>query len=683
MIEVVHINCVNVSTNNVETLYVTSSEDYIANGVAYYPRLANMLDFSQTLFDNGTTAGGISIGLGTIVVNNSDGALDKYRTYGFDGQAINVYKPEDKYTTTSQTNLFFSGVVAYVEFGWSQITFYIKSRLEVLNVPMQTNTFAGTNSGLGGDGGLEGGSELAGKTKPQLFGRCSCVSGAPINDFYLMYAFNYDRFGNPAPISKVYNVFVKGIRYLSDGNDYVDEAALIAAISGLTGPPAGRYSTCLAKGIIALGSTALDGEVVADVADADESGCSAAQVVSRILQTNTDLVAGVDYQAAELLALDSFNACCVGIAISDGTTIADAINQILDSIGAWYMPDSYGVFRFGVVDLPSVLKAMGKRPLCTITKAQWADDIERIAVADQSQNIPAQSIQLQHTKNWAVQDAGSLAAAVDLTDLRFFTDEYRTSVATNQSVLLLHPLAPTLSYNTLLNEGVRLYIANGSFTVDVATAGNGWTYTSGAGATYSIGSGAIQMTAGSSTYSKIAQSLVPGVSLYAGPILIGFTVKAGYLVRVLLDSLLLGNMLTATYPVGGIQLTDTPVVLQVADSSVQLILSFTTPTATTGSQAMVGSIWLQTIQSTKTPDDEAARRLAVQSAYQERFTLTVPTQFYKQYNISVGELVTLQDDSRFDLQNGRDYLVIGVDPTNSDYNVKLDVWYAEQLQVVT
>lgn len=675
--EVVHISCFNKTTESLETLRVTSATHFVAGGFSYYPCIDEMFDFSQSLFSRGTTAGEISVGVGTLVLNNSEGILDSYREYGFDGRLIEVYKPSGADAgELDQSDLFFSGVIAYAEFGWDKVTFYIKNRLEELNVPMQPETLAGTNSGLGAAGGYEGGEQQKGRTKPQIFGRCSSVEGTPVNDFFLIYAFNYDHQGEMKPLHSIYNVYVKGIRYIYNAN-YTSLESLRTADLTVLGP--GYFVTCMAKGVIRLSSTPADnGAVVADVADAPDAACTAAQVAKRILDTNTDYIAGQDYDSAELLALDSVNTCPVGIAVSDDITIADALNQVLDSIGCWYIPDASGLFRFGYLSAVPDLLAMGQLPVATITRAQWDDTIERISVADDGKNIPAHSVEILHTKNWHVQQSGGLADAVEPHMREFFTKEYRKATVKDDATLTAHPLAPMLSYATLLNTGVYLHLRNGNFTVNVESVGNGWTYVPGKDGSQYANSGILTINTESEDLGYISQTFTLGSSVFNGDVEFVFTVKQGSraTVTITVDSV---DVLVKNCPETANATVDEifviPVSTLLADSGDLVTIKISSYELNSSTELC--SVFFRMVQQGKSPLVEAARRLRIQSSFQERYALTVPLQFYKDNGIAIGKLVILQDDTRFGLEEGKEFIVIGADPNGDDYTIELDVWRAE------
>lgn len=706
MIEVCHIDMFNPNTQLVETLRITSSEDYIANGVSYLPILSQKLDYNVSLFDRGTTQGAVTVGLGTIVATNANGELDQYRSYGFDGRTISVYKPQDKYdAVTDSTNVFLTGIIAYVEFGWTTVTFYIKSKLEALNVPMQPTSLAGTNLGTGGAGyatggggyggnggvigggdlngrydGYEGSLDMTGRAKPQTFGRVSNAEGVLVNQFYLTWAFNYDYSGNRMPIYRVYNVYVKGIRYPWNGADYATVALLQAATIR-----AGFYATCLSEGLIRLGSIpASNGKVVVDLADAPDPLCTVGQVVQRVFQRNTTYLPLTDYDAAQLNALDAYDITPVGVYISDNTTTkADVINRFLDSIGAWFAPNSQGVFKFGYIDFPDNLIAAGNPSVAIITKEQWGDDIERLSVEDQSENIPAYAVNINHTHNWAVQDNGSLADAVGMGDRQFFTQEWRVAKAKDSPTLIAHPLAPTLTYDTWLNSQIIVPLLNGDFSVLFASPGNGWTL-SGTPTSSVQAVGGVTLVPNGSNIASIAQNFIYRSDVSPGVIELIFTVSASVSAKSVRVSVVRNPLFTPVTLFTGV-FNSTP-------QDVIYIQQFTLPdglsqpagqlqvifaTTTTLTQAAFKNVSMRMLQQGGGPDGVAARRLAVQKGLQERYQCSVSQNFYIQNGIDIGTIVTLQDDKRFGLEDGKAFVVIGADPSEEDFKVMLDVWRVE------
>ena len=111
-----------------------------------------------------------------------------------------------------------------------------------------------------GTGGLEGGADLKGALKPWALGRCLNISPALLDPVISLYqASAYGR------IAAVRGVFDKAIDLGPTLGDYDISADLLAADI-----PAGRWATCLAKGLVRLGAPAY-GKLTCDV-DGDADG---------------------------------------------------------------------------------------------------------------------------------------------------------------------------------------------------------------------------------------------------------------------------------------------------------------------------------------------------------------------------------------------------------------------------
>lgn len=664
MIEVIKIEAFNPATSQIETLGFTSSEDYFFEGQIFLPLISEKFVYSEQLFDRGKTSGEASIGVGNIVVGNINGMLDRYKKYGFDGRKATIYRLQTKDELLSDDNIYFTGTIAYPDFGWDKVTWNLKSRMEVLNVPMQPKTFDGTNSGTGGDGGFEGSEGVKGRTKPQVFGRCMNVEGVPVNEFWLMYGFNFKRDGTRKPVYKFYNVYVKGIEYNFNA-DYSDAESLRTATIA-----AGYFATCVAEGLIRLGSVpASNGKVVANVADAPDSACSAAQVTQRILQDNAGFVSGTDYDADGLAVLDNFNPCPVGYYVEGTESIAAVIGTVLDSIGGWIVPNVKGVFNFGLIDLPDVLSGLGQVSVATITSDHWGDSIESVAVGDESHNIPAYSVKLAHTRNWAVQESGALADAVGLGARLFFTEEYRYEERSRDDVLTAHPLAPSLEFETVLLSQLYFSVYNWDFQLPISSAD--WTFIDGGKpvGTYTQTGGVITVTPNGIAAAGISQT-VPCTS---GMTELLFKLPAGETVNVVMVRNGLFQFYNEVFTAGTF---DEDFIREIFidpiwNTTNVTIYFYTVDEFTPFSLTNVR--WRMKQQG-KSPLNECVRRLTKESTFTERYTMELAQEFCKKNGIGPGRLITLQDPYRFDLQDGKKFLVIGVDQDGDELTTSLDIW---------
>lgn len=582
MIQIAHVTAFNLTTLLEEVLYFTSSASLALNNQNYLPRIGTKLSYTENLFSQGATEGQGTVGVGNLVLTNNDGGLDALVSkYAFDGRKIQIYIADENNPQTNNSTLYFTGVIDHPEYNFDTVTLFVKNRMEAINVPYQAAVFAGTNVGAGGSGGFEGqNTTIGGKIKPAIFGRCMSVEGMPVNDFYLVYAFNYDRLGVPKPIYKFYNVYVKGIQYLYCG-DYATPALLILAVI-----PTGYYATCVASGYIRLGSVpANNGAVVADLADAPEPQCSAGQVAGRIL-TASGYVAGTDYNGASLAVLDAKNACPTGIQISDNSTIAANLNNILASIGAWIIPDSLGVFQSDIVDTVANMQAgpngLSYAPVATIV-ADLIDPARTVKIQadNQSRNIPAYSVKVNHTKNWKTQSSGALADAVTNTLRTFFGADYRAATVTNTAIQTAHLLSPTLEYSTFLNQPLQAAIQNGDFTLDLAGLNSGWTFgnlNGGNGALTQANSGCVLIpTSGGQCY--IQQTLNSTQDIQPGTWQLMVTIPGKYAGQVIIAQ-------------GAVGLYNQSYVAQVNDQD--LIIPFTM----LGSGTQSITITLQTVDAT-------------------------------------------------------------------------------------
>lgn len=146
-----------------------------------------------------------------------------------------------------------------------------------------------------GTGGLEGGSDLAGRPKPWLLGRCKGVEPVLINATDSV--FQVSAYG---AISAVTGLFERGAAFGASAGDYPTYAALVAGAI-----PAGRWATCLASGLIRLGAPPY-GTITADV-DGDAPGGTwrrkTGEIITRIA-TGAGLLSS-DLDATSMTALDT------------------------------------------------------------------------------------------------------------------------------------------------------------------------------------------------------------------------------------------------------------------------------------------------------------------------------------------------------------------------------------------
>lgn len=678
MISVAKITMIDPQSMLPEVLRVTSGTHFIDNeGYEYRPDLLIAPSYSQTLFDKGTTSGPTSVGEGNMTLDNTGGKFDSYRFFGFDGQVLEVWELDDENDSLRDDNLSFRGVVLYAEFGFSQVEFFLRSSLEEYNVAMQSHMFAGTNNGNVGLEGLK--SDIGGKVKPMLFGRCLNIPLYPLNSSLLIFGCNFDKEGNRAPVHSIWGVYDKAGELLFDG-DVADSTALLAATVGK-----GKYKTCLSEGMVRLG-TIPRGKVTADVYESYAENSSAPRIVRRILESRGK-VAGVDFDSSGLDALQDLNCCPVGIMVTGDETVLDCCTQALSSIGAWMTPDPLGRLFFGRIDLPDLIVSPS---VLTITDDMYTTgSIRRQLTGDKGHGIPARQFELKHTKIWVVETGDDVLVSVPLERKNFLELEYRSAIssslieATNTDPIInVHKLAPTIEEKTLLIGEVSLKIRDGTFLLSKPSGVNHpyWTTTN-----LLAGDIVLFDAANKKCRLKAVDPSSPGsMGVYQDLNPVGTIpseiVPGYYFLRF--------TALTSSVPLlvsiqdiqsSGILATDTG--SYAAGTVVEIPFHYT---GTQGVRVYFSpnvfntnveftSVGMYHKQYGLSPAEESERKYGILSANTERYTFNISKTLAKQ--VVCGMCLTMQDKfNRFGMEPGLKFLVIGRDDNSSEEELTFDIW---------
>lgn len=676
---VVEVDGVNPVTLLTETIRLTDRKDYVGNDYIHVPALKEVFNFEESLFDTGTTNANIRIGVGQVVAINNSGVFDKYQFYGFDGQAISIYNLTDPLEVPSNTNLTFRGTMYYAALSWDEVIFYVKNRFEDLNVKACKAAFLGTNAG---PTGLEGTKDdLKDKSKPRLYGQCLNIPWYRLNSSLEIYGCNFDNDGNRKAVTAIWNVLDKGGEIQFEG-DTANATALQAA-----SVTAGKYKSCLAEGLIKLGTPA-KGDVTGDVYEALGEDASAPRVTQRILQDTLGFQSGIDYDPESLQLLHAKNAASVGIFIEGEDKVLDCCNKVLDSIGGFMVPDFKGTFFFGRVELPDRETSPS---VATFTDDYInKDTLDRLMTGDDGHGIPCGSVKLNHTRAWKVVDEGSVLESVSSQVKSFITQQYRSTVSPNigliedksnraYTVRVIHKLAPDLVFDTLLVDPRPLKLRNGDFTLrQLSLIPSLWDVVSEPGTSdISVNSEQCTLTPDGTNNPYMVQNIgiagsvgYTGTSLpdelYNCAMVLTFDIVSGF---ANLQQFFTANGVTSaanTFTSLGRQTVNYNFVGNPASG---LLVSFQTISAV-GGAATIDNVALTMAQYGLTTTQEADRRFAMLSADTERYKFVVPYRHGK--NIGLGQIITLQC-SRFGMQDGKMFLVIGRSVDSDDETVALDI----------
>jgi hypothetical protein len=681
---VAHIYCFNPVSMEEEVIRVTNHTHYVSpDAETYLPYLKVSINFEETLFSRGSTSGEASVGVGELVLDNNDGTFDAYTKFGFDGRTVELFRLESDTDYPDDTNVFFRGVGHFFEPGFSQVSIHIRNRLEILKPLIQASVFAGTNDG--GDVGYEGNEgDLKGKTKPMVWGTCLNVPMAPLNKSMLIYGCNHDKDGNPAPVAKFFNVADKGGAILYAGN-----VANLAALHAAT-VPKGFYKSCIAAGAIKVRTVPL-GDITADVASVLGEGSSAPMLVKTILEDVYDLVADLDFDVASLEALHDLNMTACGYYVDEEVEGLTVINDLLSSIGGWMVPDRLGEFQFGRFDLPEV----GDPTVATFTlDTIKKDSLSRQPTGDEGQGSPAKSYTLYHSKLWKVLPRSDTIVSVEDSLREYYSQEFRSSHAEDDSVLTVHPLAPDLSDESLMVVQPSLKVT--PFRAeDVGHKPSNWDFVPVSNTTEVVivdgkpamkiigfeGSVffALGLTTGgyfTSSQAALAEEFWDGDFTLTYKVLSADNPSTVYVFVISTNTVL--------------QLDGTPWVFfpdpVVGENSVDFRYSgysdshyvwITVDDAggAPGNETVMTDFKITPRPMGLTPQEEADRRLEINAADLARYTFDVP--LAEGLFVNLGEKILLQLFGRFGLTAGKEFVVIGKNTVTEEDKVAFDVIGAE------
>jgi hypothetical protein len=406
-----------------DAVFVTQPSDSPGN-TAFEPFLNDPGSLTISAFANGTTGGATQLQQGEVIINNSDGRFDSWLNYSFDGRPIVMrYGTGGAYPSAFRTLL--TGTVESVELNFAQFIIRIRDKAFVFSKQMLSNFYGGTNVLPDGLDGTP--NDIAGKTKPKLFGKVFNISPPCVNTSKLTYQVN------DGAVNSIDAVYDRGDS-LTFGSDFTTSALLQAATVS-----ASTYSTCIAEGYFRLGSPPTGTVTV----DATEGANAAARTVGQILN-RIALSAGLgtgEISSADVTALDAANSAVVGIWVVDAPTFLNVMDQVAQSIGAYYGFDPNGVLRMAVFNTAS------GQPILDIQDYNLGKAFERLPANDN--NIPAYSVTLSYALNNTVQTT-DLAGSVTAASRAFLGQQFRTVQVQDASVKNQYLLATVLAVSTLL-----------------------------------------------------------------------------------------------------------------------------------------------------------------------------------------------------------------------------------------
>ena len=396
--------------------FVTEPSDTPSNRL-FHARIARDFSFriARELFGAGRIGGRSLPNAGELVLVNADGELDALLGYRWDGRAVAVKLGGDGFAYADFGTIF-TGTAQGIRADDNVIRIVLRDRAYKFEVPLQPTLYAGS-------GGAEGGSDLKGKPKPDTYGRCRFVA-LP----YLGVISGKDS----------YQASKNAIEDVDAG--YSNAVALTKAAAP---PGAGQYSVDTATGIVTLGGSALGSLITFDVKGDKRGGTyrtSAADIVREIAVQRGGLADPGGLDTASFTALNAANAAVVGLHVAEQRSIADVIDDILGSIGAWWGFTRTGLLQVGRIAAPG-------------TPAAEYTEVEILECERLDAELPAWRVTVAGARCWQTHDGNQIAGTATAANQAFVQQDYRDGTpASDGAVQTAHPLARDERRETLLAD---------------------------------------------------------------------------------------------------------------------------------------------------------------------------------------------------------------------------------------
>jgi hypothetical protein len=428
MIYLAELTAYNLSTEAVETLRFSTGLGYLdaATGNYYAPRIEQPALMRREIFADGQIGGAASASFGELTLVNNDGELDYLVGYAVDGRTLIIKAGEETAAYASFTTIL-KAIMQQAAHEWERVSIRLRDRIAEFSKPIQTLKYAGTNAL---PAGIEGAADLKDAPKPLFYGRVNNITPVLVNSSRLIYQVT------TGALAEVVNVFDNGA-YLGRGADYTSQAHMEA-----NAPSAGYYRVWKAGGMFRLGSipaglitaTCWEYSTVEDITGA---------AVAKRLATGPGGVSLDDIVADDYTTLNGQNAGSVGLWVTDQMTIAEAMDRVSASLGAWWGFDRIGRFRIARFDAPA------GEPVATLTEIEILS-LSTEAATINGQAVPAWKITLNHDINYTMQSGGSVAGGVAADRRAWLEKASRQATDEDAAVKTPHPLAQEITYDTLL-----------------------------------------------------------------------------------------------------------------------------------------------------------------------------------------------------------------------------------------
>lgn len=411
--------------------YVTGPSDTPANAV-YEAAISDPGAFSRSLYGQGRTIGQAEVGYGDLVIANADGAFDDWTKYAFDGRSFILRRLPSRHAAFSQAEIVLRATVEGIDSdsGWLSLRLRLYDKRLDLEQPVQTNRYGGTTNSGGAT--ADGTTDLKDTVKPLTFGKVFNVLPADVNPFDL--------------IKQVHDGAVASIQVydggvpLTAGSNFTS----ISALRSATIAP-GSFATALSLGLFRLGWSPA-GTVTADVVEGSTAASRRPGAIAQRILTKMGIS---DYDSASFDDLDTAAPYEAGIYIDREMRGADALRQVLESVGAYIIPNADDEFEAGRLTFGTSVRTYTEHDMLTEGAGGTVAIFDN---PDTPKNLPAHRVTLNYLKVWEPQRESELMGCVEDDYRAYVGREWRQVSAESSATKTRHPLSEEITFDTLLTS---------------------------------------------------------------------------------------------------------------------------------------------------------------------------------------------------------------------------------------
>lgn len=404
-----------------------SSIPFISGGsddpadTAYDGALIQPLSFRRSIVNAGFS--GLIEAAGEIEIDNSQGTFD---------DALSGRTTEDMPVTVrlgregdalADFVTIHTGFCEVEELTRSRIVVPVRDGSRLFDVPLVEDVYAGT-------GGMEGGEDLAGKTRPLCLGFPENIQPPLLDRALNLFQVS------AGPVQAIPAVYANGVRLYLD-RDYATSTELIAASTTNFSEDTdhidqGKFATCLAEGVFRLNYN-LDGQIITcDVeGDNDAADGGFAGTVGEIVRKLATRAGKADFDEAAFERFESAHGYEAQgwFDVNDGSTIREAMERIA-GFGVWFGDRIDGFFMIGRLEAPTGFPSIYVE---TIDILDDSGGLEKVPLPE-GYNPPPWRIRVPWGENHTIQTGNNVAGSVSDERKQYLAQRHRFAVASNDDI---------------------------------------------------------------------------------------------------------------------------------------------------------------------------------------------------------------------------------------------------------